>query len=730
MTKRLFTVLMALSLVVGSWAQNPSISLEEIWLMGKFRQAYVFGIRSMNDGLHYTVQERDAENPNAIAINKYAYKTGEKVATLFTTADIKTRFSFSDYSFSADETKLLLATESEAIYRHSTRENNYIYNVETKELTFLSDEGKQRYATFSPAGDKVAYVRDNNLFIYNAKDQTTRQITTDGQFNSIINGAVDWVYEEEFGFAKGFFWSPDGARIAYYKFDESQVKEYNMQTWGSAHSLYPEDYKFKYPKAGEANSIVKLMVYNLTDNSHTEVVSTGSPEYEYIPRVKWSEKSNQVALQMMTRHQNLLDIYLFDCDKKEKELIYREEQPAYIEVSDDWTFTNNNEQFIISSDKGGFNHLYAVSLKSGKEKQITQGEWEVTSFHGMDPSTQQLFFTAAKESPMVRNVYSISTKGKNLKKLTTNNGWNQATFSKGMKYFINTHSTINTPNTITLHNQEGTEIRELRNSNLLANYLEENNFPKKEFFTFKTDSGHSLNAWMLKPSNFDENQQYPVLVTIYGGPGSQEVTDQWGGGNHMWHQLLASEGYIVVSVDNRGTGARGAEFRKMTYKQLGKYETEDYILTAKHLSEKPYIDGNRIGIWGWSYGGYMSSLAITKGADYYKSAIAVAPVTTWRYYDNIYTERYMQTPQENASGYDENSPINFADKLKGNYLLVHGTGDDNVHFQNAIQMVNALILANKQFDFYMYPDRNHGIYGGNTRFHLYQKMTNWLKANL
>ena len=730
MTRKFIALVIVFTSSFATFAQNPSIALEEIWLMGKFRQAYVFGIRSMNDGLHYTVQERDSENKGALAINKYAYETGEKVATIFSTAQLDTAITFTDYAFSSDESKLLLATEKEPIYRRSSRENNFIYDLDSKELTFISEEGKQRYATFSPSGNKVAYVRGNDLFIYDAEKENTIQVTNDGQFNSIINGAVDWVYEEEFGFAQGFFWSPDGERLAYYKFDESDVKEYNMQTWSGQNDLYPEDYKFKYPKAGEANSLVQIVVYNLNDNTHTNVASTSTDKYEYIPRVKWSKNADELAYQMMNRLQNKLDIYLYNCSENKEKLIYQEEQDTYIEVSDDWTFTEENKSFITTSDKNGFNHLYLVNIESEKESQITSGNWEVTEFHGMDPTNGNLYFTAAKESPMTRSVFKINKNGKKLEKLTEESGWNQANFSDGMKFFINTHSAINAPNTITLHNAEGKRIRTLKDSETLANYLQENNFPKKEFFNFKTDSGHTLNGWMLKPADFDKNKEYPVLLTIYGGPGSQEVTDQWGGGNHMWHHLLASKGYIVVSVDNRGTGARGADFRKITYKQLGKYETEDYIMTAKYLSEKPFIDEERIGIWGWSYGGYMSSLAITKGADYYKSAIAVAPVTTWRYYDNIYTERYMATPQENANGYDDNSPINHTEKLKGNYLLVHGTGDDNVHFQNSIQMVNALIRANKQFDFYMYPDRNHGIYGGNTRFHLYQKMTNWLEENL
>tara|TARA_Y100000782_G_C10187624_1_gene267725 strand:- start:1914 stop:4085 length:2172 start_codon:yes stop_codon:yes gene_type:complete len=703
---------------------QKEITLEEIWMMGKFSQDYVYGIRSMNDGLHYSGFER---GKNGLEINKYAYETGDKVETIFSTESVEQELRLSGYEFSADESKLLLATESEHIYRHSTRENNYIYDIKSGELTFISEAGKQRYATFSPSGNKVAYVMGNDLYIYDAITNEVTRVTEDGEFNHIINGAVDWVYEEEFSFAKGFFWSPDGKKIAFYKFDESAVREYNMQVWKD--ELYPEDYKFKYPKAGEDNSKVQVMVYDLATEKLITAAETGE-QYEYIPRVKWSEDANLVALQMMNRHQSLLDIYLVNASNGNKEVIYHEEQSAYIEVSDDWTFTDNNEDFIITSDKGGYNHIYQIDLAAKTETQVTKGKWDVTAFHGMDKSTGYLFYTAAETSPMVRDVYRIQLNGKEKEKLSEAEGWNDADFSTGMKYFINTHSTINTPNVITLHDATGKQIRELKTSKRLNMFLEDYELPQKEFFTFKTEQGVKLNAWMLKPANFDESKEYPVLVTIYGGPGSQEVVDQWGGGNHMWHHLLAQKGYIIVSVDNRGTGGRGAEFRKMTYKELGKYETEDYIETAKHLGNLPYVNGDRIGIWGWSYGGYMSSLSITKGADYYKAAIAVAPVTNWRYYDNIYTERYMQTPQENASGYDENSPINFAKELKGNYLLIHGTGDDNVHFQNSIQMVNALINANKQFDFYMYPDRNHGIYGGNTRFHLYEKMTNWLEENL
>lgn len=712
-------------LSVAIFAQDKKFEVEDIWLLGGFRQDYVSGLRSMNDGEHYTTLERNAKGQHVV---KHAYKTGQAVDTVFSTQNRDLNYNLAGYAFSPDERLILLEANKESIYRHSTKENNYVYSIEADSIFPVGFEEKQSFASFSPGANKLAYVHENNLYIEDLSNGERTQVTTDGEKNKIINGGTDWVYEEEFAFDKAFFWSPGGEYIAFYRFDESEVKDYNMQVFGG--QLYPLDERFKYPKAGEDNSDVSIRVYDLETGVTQSLIETDKPGLEYFPRIKWTGEKNLLAVQKMNRHQNNLTITVFDVVEGSDQNIYEEKSDTYISVTDDWTFIEGGKSMIISSEKSGYNHLYKVNLKNKKATSITSGNFDVTNFYGIDAKEKVLFFASAEESPYRRAVYKVKLNGKGKSKLSTEQGWNSAAFSKGMKYFINTHSTAKSPNVITLHDHKGSLIRTLKNSSRLKEKLQEYETASKEFFTFTNDAGVELNAWMMKPEKFDESAEYPVLISIYGGPGSQTVKDQWGGPNHMWHELLVQNGYIVVSVDNRGTGGRGADFKKSTYKQLGKLELEDYISFSKYLKSQSFIDEDRIGIWGWSFGGYMATLAITKGSDYFTTAIAVAPVTTWRFYDTIYTERYMQTPEENEEGYDDNSPINYADRLNGKYLLVHGTADDNVHFQNATEMITALVNANKDFDMHIYPDKNHGIYGGNTRNHLFRKMTEFLYDNL
>ncbi len=722
MLKNLMGVL-ALFIASQGFSQD-SITLESIWRFGKYRQDNVYGFRSTNSGDSYTILSNEGKSSKIV---QFSYATGEQEAVVIDGADERINLPFSDYSISSDERYVLLQTDVTPIYRRSTKANFYLWDNQEASLQHLSKSGKQSFTTLAPGGKHAAYVQDNNLFLYDVATHEHVQVTSDGKANEVINGATDWVYEEEFAFAKAFFWSPKGDQIAYYRFDERAVPQYNMQTWGN--DLYPNDYLYKYPKAGEPNSVVSIWVYNLKTNTSKKLTETGV-DYEYIPRIKWTTDNATLALQLMNRHQSTLHIFSANTQSGELTPIYKEQSDTYIDVTDDWTFMNDGKSMLISSEKDGYNHLYLVNMQTQTARALTSGDWEIKTFYGVDADDTYAYFAAAKHSPMDRGVYRLNLKKKRIEALTSETGMSHATFSTGMKYFINTRSTANTPNEISLHRSTGKLVRVLKSSKRLNEVLKTTLFSKKTFFSFETSEGVKLNAWKITPPDFDADKKYPVLLTIYGGPGSQEVVNQWGGANFLWHQMLAQQGYIVVSVDNRGTGGRGAAFKKITYKQLGHYETIDYIETAKYLQSLNYVDSSRIGIWGWSYGGYMSSLAITKGASYFKSAIAVAPVTTWRYYDNIYTERYMQTPQENETGYDNNSPINYTDQLKGNYLLVHGTGDDNVHFQNAIQMINALVRSNKQFDLHVYPDRNHGIYGGNTRYHLYKKMTDWLHENL
>jgi len=719
--KSILSVLIIFFLTQSVIAQEKMIQLEDIWASRTFSPEWVWGINSMNDGVHYSSLNYGKEN---VYVTEYAYETGDSVATIVDTKDLD-GISFEDYSFSANEQKVLLPTETESIYRHSTRSKYYIYDRATKTTQALSED-KQRLAQFSPDASKVAFVRENNLFIKDLTGDSETQVTTDGELNKIINGATDWVYEEEFAFDKGFQWNASGTKIAYYRFNEEAVPEFSMDVFSE---LYPSQHRFKYPKAGEANATVEIFIYDIASNNTIEANIETEAEF-YIPRIKWTKDENVLSVQRMNRHQNNLDFLLVNSNDGSAKTIFTETDEAYIDVTDNLTFLNDGKHFIWTSEKSGYNHIYLYNLKGKQVRKITKGDYEVTDFYGIDESSNTVYFASAERSPLHRDVYSVQLNGKNKTTLTNKAGTNSATFSSNYKYFINQHSDANTPYYFSLFNTKGNEVRLLKDNTSLNTTLSEYALSQKEFFNFNTSEGVNLNGWMMKPHNFDPTKEYPVFMYLYGGPGSQQVTDAWGGSNFLWYQMLTQQGYIVACVDNRGTGARGAEFKKCTYQQLGKLETQDQIEANRYLADLPYIDGSRIGIFGWSYGGYMSSLCLLKGAEYFKMAIAVAPVTNWRYYDTIYTERYMRTPQENASGYDDNSPINHVEKLKGEYLLIHGSADDNVHYQNTMEMANALVNANKQFDLFIYPNKNHGIYGGYTRLHLFTKMTNFIKQNL
>ncbi len=722
MKKYFFLIFFLFSSSSISFSQKQ-ITLEDIWQKNTFAVKRIYGIRSMKDGEHYTTQ---SNGRNGTAIIKYEYKTGNVIDTVLKNSWLKGKESIEidDYQFSSDENKILITSESEQIYRHSTREDYYIYDRKTKSTTFISQNGKQMYAEFSPDGSKIGFVRDNNLFVYDVVSGKETPITTDGKWNHIISGATDWVYEEEFSFSKAWFWSPDGSKIAYYRFDESNVKEFNLIKYGT---LYPTDYKFKYPKAGEDNSKIDIYICDVKTGSKMKV-DLGN-DYEYIPRIKWTTNSNLLSIQRMNRLQNKLELLLSDASTGKTKTILTETSDTHIEISDNLTFISGGNEFIWSSDKDGYNHLYLYGMDGKLMYQITKGNFDVMKFLGYDDKTQNIFYTSTKISPVNETLYKNKLDGTDDKKLYPLTGTDDAEFSSTYSYYILTHSNANRPPTVSIYTSNGIVVRTLEDNVALLKTLSRYSLTTKDFFKFKTSDGTELNGWMMKPTNFNKKKKYPVLMFVYGGPGLNTVNNQWDR-DYMWYQMLCEKGYIIVSVDNRGTGGRGKKFRDCTYKQLGKLETEDQIEAAKYLGTLPYVDKNRIGIWGWSYGGYISSLCILKGADVFKMAMAVAPVTNWRYYDNIYTERYMALPQDNANGYDDNSPINHVEKLKGKYLLVHGTADDNVHFQNSIEMVNALVKANKQFQFFAYPDKNHGIYGGNTRLHLYNMLTNFILENL
>ncbi len=705
------------------------LSNELIWYSGEFREERVGGIRSMNDGKHYTSLERtDAGS----AIVKYAYRTGEAVDTIatslraFGTADR----GFSGYSFSGDERNVLLTTDVASIYRHSFSANFHVYNTESRTCTPLTnfDLGGQRLAAFSPNAAHVAFMRDNNVFVVELATMEETQVTFDGAVNAIINGATDWVYEEEFGDDNGMFWSPDGRYLAFMRFNESEVREFGMPMYGG---LYPEPYEFKYPKAGEDNALVEVKVYDI-ERKKTGTVK--HPKTEYIPRVKWGASSEQLLVFTMNRHQSILNIQMSSCTRGVEQLITRkiwsEQARTYIDITDDIAFLPDGQSFIMTSKRDGFNHLYQFFLDRDVERvQLTSGEWDVLSVQGYDEKRKQVYFTCSKLGATQTHLARVNLKG-NMSILHEESGTHRAAYSNSFDYYIHTHHTANTPPVYTLKDRNGRIVRALKDNADLKTTLAKYNLQPKEFFTFTNDAGVDLNAWMIKPPGFDPGQSYPVYVAIYGGPGVNTVTDSWGGANFYWHQLLAQQGYIVASVDPRGTPKRGRAFEHSTYKELGKLETEDFIDFGEYLGAQSYVDAERIGIQGWSYGGFMTLLCMTKGADVYTAGISVAPVTNWRYYDTIYTERFMQTPAENESGYDDNSPVNHADKLEGALLLVHGSADDNVHFQNSMEMVDALVAAGKDFDFFAYPNRNHGIYGGNTRLHLFNMMLDFVRENL
>ena len=716
--KKTSILMAALLLCCSVFAQE--ITLEDIWAKGTFRSKSIDEIRSMKNGENYCILKREG-------IEKYAYSTGKKIEQIVSFSDLKFKteneYVF-DYRFNQDESKLLLATNPEFIYRRSYLANYYIYDIKTKQLASVNED-KVRLAEFAPDGSKVAYVKANNLFMLSLSDMQETQITTNGEFNKIINGTTDWVYEEEFAITKGFFWSPDSKKIAFYSFDESKVKEYTIPYYGN---LYPVQYTYKYPKAGETNSVVSVLVYDI-EAKQTHNIDLGPNKDIYIPRLQWT-LNNEVFVHKLNRHQNHYELFVASCNDYKLNKIYDERNECYIEQVEDVTFLSDKKNFILKSEKNGFMNLYKVNIYTKEIEPITTGQYDVADICYIDDKSGKIYFTAAQSEAYNRELLVVD-KNKKVKKLSGKAGTYTADFSATGKYYISSFSDTDTPTIYTVNDNTGKTLVVLEDNKDLKAVLSNYGKERKEFGKFKTSSGQELNYWIIKPEKMESGKKYPLLFYVYGGPGSQEVLNsQSRASDYMWFRMLAQKGYVVACVDGRGTGMRGEKFKKCTYMELGKYETEDQIEAAKYFGSLSFIDKDRIGIFGWSYGGYMSSLCITKGADYYKAAIAVAPVTNWRYYDNVYTERFMRTPQENADGYDMNSPINHVEKLKGNYLLIHGTADDNVHYQNSMDLITALVKANKQFEHFAYPNKDHGIYGGNTRLHLYTLMTDFILRKL
>ena len=705
-------IFLSLSIMAFLGAFGQEITLDKIY-SGQYRGRGISGISSLSDGEHYAVIEGNA-------IVKYSYVNTRKIGNI---VDGK----YYNYEFSNDESKILLLTESLPIYRHSFLGKYQVKDLKSGREVLINGGKLVQEPRFSPDASKVAFVEGNNIFYQDLETGKITQITTDGEKNHILNGVSDWVYEEEFGHSRQYEWTKNSDAIVFVKSDETAVREVNLPIYQG--NLYPEEMKFKYPKAGEENSKVSAFMYQLSNKKLSKIDLSAFKGY-YIINVIPTQKYDEVVLITSERNQNAMDILKVNTKTGKTTKLFTEIDEKWIDTDKNIIEFLEDNSFIWASERDGYRHLYWYNENGKLKKQITKGNWEVVEYYGFNPKTKEVFIQTTQNGSINKVISKVNINtGKSLI-ISEKEGNNIANFSKNYRYFIETSSAVDKPYTYTLKDKDGILIKDLQNNKEQYKRLERDNFVAKEFFTIPNAVGDSMNAWIIKPKNFDKMKKYPVLMYQYSGPGSQSVENSWDNGNALWFNMLAQKGYLVVCVDGRGTGFRGAKYKKATYKNLGKYEIEDQITAAKWLGNQPYVDANRIGIFGWSFGGYMTSLALTKGADTFKLGIAVAPVTNWRYYDSIYTERFMGTPQENPSGYDDNSPTNFAHLLKGKLYIIHGTADDNVHFQNAMEFSEALIQHKKQFDFMAYPDKNHGIYGGNTRQHLYELMTNYILKNL
>lgn len=731
--KSLFALLTLLFLSLGIQAQK--VTLQDV-AQGTYRAQNIYGLKPMLDGEHYTQISSDHKR-----IVKYSFKTGKEVEAIFdvTKARDCNFKTFDDYILSPDEKLILIQTETKPIYRHSFTAVYYIYNVKNNTLEPLSNNGPQQVPLFSPDGNQIAFVRNNNIFLVKLLfGNSESQVTKDGEYNKVLNGIPDWVYEEEFSFNRAFDFSADSKMIAYIRFDESQVPMFSFPWYkGMApakedYTTYPGKYEYKYPKAGETNSTVTVHTYDI--KSHvTRQMDLPLDKDGYIPRIKFTSDPEKLAIMTLNRHQNRFDLYLANPRSATCKVAIRDEAEQYIKEQEYGSIAFYPNHIVLMSERDGYNHLYLYTIAGNLVRQITKGNFEVTDFLGYDEANGTTYYASNEGSPLRTAIYKIDSKGKKTK-LSTKEGTNNALFSKNFAYFINTYSSKDTPTEITLNDSKGRELVTLLDNKQLKSQLTHLNMPTKEFFTFKTSQGVELNGWMMKPANFDPNKKYPVIMHQYSGPGSQQVLDKWGigsfGDGGMFEAYMCDKGYIMVCVDGRGTGGRGAAFEKCTYLFLGVKESEDQVETARYLGTLPYVNGSRIGIWGWSFGGYNTLMSMSDGSGAFKAGVAIAAPSDWRFYDTVYTERFMRTPKENGDGYNAGSAISRASKLQGKLLLIHGTADDNVHYQNAAEYSEALVQANKQFDMQVYTNRNHSIFGGNTRNHLMNRVANFFLENL
>ncbi|WP_312820104.1 S9 family peptidase [Kaistella carnis] len=708
MKKILFSISILTS--VAFFAQE--ITLDKIY-SGYYRGKGISGISSLKNGEEYAVIESGG-------ITKYSYKTTQKNGSI-----VEGRFQ--SYTFNDDESKILLLKDSKSIYRHSFLGKFDVKDLKSGKVMSLNNGNFVQEPTFSPDGNKVAFVSDNNLFYQDLNSGKITQITADGKKNSILNGLADWVYEEEFGHAKLYEWTKNSDAIVFVKSNESEVPEMMIPIYGK--QLYPSEMRFKYPKAGEKNSVVSAQLYRL-DSSKTIALNLSNFKNYYIPDVYKTAKADEIILITSERLQNASDVLKVNTKTGNITKLFTESDKRWIDTDNVTLEFLDDNSFIWGAERDGNRHLYWYNEDGKLKKQITKGKWEVTNYYGYNPKTKEVFIQTTQEGSINKVISKVNINSGKVTLLSEKTGTNSANFSHNYNYFIETSSSAAKPYTYVLKDGNGKTLKELQNNEEQLKKLQADNMVTKEFFTIPNEAGDQMNAWIMKPKDFDPNKKYPLFMFQYSGPGSQQVTNSWDQGNGLWFNHLVQKGYIVACVDGRGTGYKGTEFKKVTYLNLGKYEIEDQIAAAKWFGKQSYINKDRIGIFGWSFGGYMASLALTKGADVFKTGIAVAPVTNWRYYDSVYTERFMRTPQENPAGYDDNSPTSYAELLKGKFLLIHGTADDNVHFQNSMEFAEALIQNKKQFEFMAYPDKNHGIAGGQTRAQLYQKMTDFLLNNL
>jgi len=705
-------IFLSLAVLASVTVFSQEITLNKIY-SGYYRGKGISGIASLKNGENYAVIE-----PNGIA--KYSYKTYQKEGNI---VDGK----FESYIFNDDESKILLLKESDPIYRHSFLGKFDVKDLKSGKVVNLNNGNFVQEPTFSPDGTKVAFIADNNLFYQDLNSGKITQITADGKKNHILNGLADWVYEEEFGHARLYEWTKNSDAIVFVKSDESEVPEMYIPIYGK--QLYPSEMRFKYPKTGEKNSVVSAQLFRLDSGKTMPLNLAGFKNY-YIPNVYKTSKADEIILITSERTQNASDVLKVNTKTGAVQKLFTETDEKWVDTDNVTLEFLDDNSFIWGSERDGNRHLYWYDQNGKLKKQITKGNWEVTDYYGYNPKTKEVLIQTTEKGSINKVVSKVNIQNGKSTLLSNAEGNNRASFSGNYNYFIETSSTAAKPFTYVLKDGNGKTIKELQNNNELLQKLQADNMVTKEFFTVPNEAGDQMNAWMLKPKDFDPNKKYPLFMFQYSGPGSQSVSNSWDAGNGLWFNHLVQKGYIVVCVDGRGTGYKGTKYKKSTYMNLGKYEIEDQIAAAKWFGNQSYIDKSRIGIFGWSYGGYMASLALTKGADVFKAGIAVAPVTNWRYYDTVYTERFLRTPQENPKGYDENSPTEYANLMKGNFLLIHGTADDNVHFQNSMEFAEALIQNKKQFEFMAYPDKNHGIFGGQTRPQLYQKMTDFILENL